>query len=216
MMTDYGKFLGDPMFRPVLQELRRRAVIYAPFRNECCRNLAPDVFEPLSSAGHGYHPHHCKPVVQRLGGTPHTMDFLARRRHDALPDATFLLLCRPQGFAGTATERTRSIISSVSITTPKRNDHSSAGVSASWSNPRKSFLEPIFLPDGPRHGGRPARSGLFTPTELQEIERGNRLAHAALQSVSASEGRRHGCMPPSDKKIIESWKGSGVGSRSCG
>ena len=54
MMTDYqGKFLGDPMFRPVLQELdRRKAVIYThPFRNECCRNLVPDVFEPLIELG---------------------------------------------------------------------------------------------------------------------------------------------------------------------
>ena len=54
MMTDYqGKFLGDPTFRPVLQELdRRKAVIYThPFRNECCRNLVPDVFEPLIELG---------------------------------------------------------------------------------------------------------------------------------------------------------------------
>jgi 6-methylsalicylate decarboxylase len=54
MMTDYqGKFLGDPTFRPVLEELnRRKAVIYThPFRNDCCRNLVPDVFEPLIELG---------------------------------------------------------------------------------------------------------------------------------------------------------------------
>jgi 6-methylsalicylate decarboxylase len=54
MMTDYqGKFLGDPTFTPVLQELdRRKAVIYThPFRNECCRNLVPDVFERLIELG---------------------------------------------------------------------------------------------------------------------------------------------------------------------
>ena len=54
MMTDYqGKFLGDAAFRPVLEELnRRQAVVYThPFRNDCCRNLVPDVFEPLIELG---------------------------------------------------------------------------------------------------------------------------------------------------------------------
>jgi len=54
MMTDYqGKFLGDPAFKPVMEELnRRKAVVYAhPFRNDCCRNLVPDVFEPLIELG---------------------------------------------------------------------------------------------------------------------------------------------------------------------
>ena len=54
MMTDYqGKFLGDPAFRTVLEELnRRKAVVYThPFRNDCCRNLVPDVFEPLIELG---------------------------------------------------------------------------------------------------------------------------------------------------------------------
>jgi predicted TIM-barrel fold metal-dependent hydrolase len=54
MMTDYqGKFLGDQAFKPVLEELnRRKAVVYThPFRNDCCRNLVPDVFEPLIELG---------------------------------------------------------------------------------------------------------------------------------------------------------------------
>jgi predicted TIM-barrel fold metal-dependent hydrolase len=54
MMTDYdGKFLGDPAFAPVMAELnRRRAVVYThPFRNACCRNLVPDVFEPTIELG---------------------------------------------------------------------------------------------------------------------------------------------------------------------
>jgi len=54
MMTDYqGKFLGDPAFKPVREELnRRKAVVYThPFRNDCCRNLVPDVFEPLIELG---------------------------------------------------------------------------------------------------------------------------------------------------------------------
>jgi predicted TIM-barrel fold metal-dependent hydrolase len=54
LMTDYqGKFLGDAAFKPVLEELnRRKAVAYThPFRNDCCRNLVPDVFEPLIELG---------------------------------------------------------------------------------------------------------------------------------------------------------------------
>ncbi len=54
MMTDYeGKFLGDPAFTPVMEELnRRKTVVYThPFRNNCCRNLVPDVFEPTIELG---------------------------------------------------------------------------------------------------------------------------------------------------------------------
>jgi 6-methylsalicylate decarboxylase len=54
MMTDYeGKFLGDPAFTPVMDELnRRKAVVYThPFRNACCRNLVPDVFDPTIELG---------------------------------------------------------------------------------------------------------------------------------------------------------------------
>ena len=54
MMTDYeGKFLGDPAFTPVMAELNlRKAIVYThPFRNACCRNLVPDVFEPTIELG---------------------------------------------------------------------------------------------------------------------------------------------------------------------
>src|SRR5215472_4217443 len=54
MMTDYrGKFLGDPAFAPVMEELnRRKAIVYThPSRNDCCRNLVPDVAEPVIELG---------------------------------------------------------------------------------------------------------------------------------------------------------------------
>jgi len=48
MMTSYGgKYLGDPAFVPVMDELnRRKTVVYThPVRANCCRNLVPEVGE---------------------------------------------------------------------------------------------------------------------------------------------------------------------------
>jgi predicted TIM-barrel fold metal-dependent hydrolase len=54
MMTDYrGKFLGDPAFTPVMEELnRRKAIVYThPNRNDCCVNMIPGVPDPVIELG---------------------------------------------------------------------------------------------------------------------------------------------------------------------
>jgi predicted TIM-barrel fold metal-dependent hydrolase len=54
LLTSYGdKWLGDPAFTPVLEELnRRRAVVYThPTTANCCGNLIPDVPESIIEWG---------------------------------------------------------------------------------------------------------------------------------------------------------------------
>jgi 6-methylsalicylate decarboxylase len=54
LMTSYqSKYLGDPVFAPLMDELnRRKAVVFThPVRPDCCRNLVPDVPEPVIELG---------------------------------------------------------------------------------------------------------------------------------------------------------------------
>jgi predicted TIM-barrel fold metal-dependent hydrolase len=54
MFTSYGRrWLGDPLFAPVFEELdRRNAIVYVhPTLNECCANLLPDVTESIIEYG---------------------------------------------------------------------------------------------------------------------------------------------------------------------
>ena len=54
MMTDVqGKYLGDPAFTPVMEELnRRKAIVYThPYRNACCVNMIPGVPDPVIELG---------------------------------------------------------------------------------------------------------------------------------------------------------------------
>ena len=90
LFTSYrDKWLGDPAFEPVMAELnRRKAVVYThPEAPLCCRGLIPEIDESVIEYGtdtsraiaqHGVHRH--GDALSR-----HPLDFLARRRHDAVP-----------------------------------------------------------------------------------------------------------------------------------
>lgn len=54
LMTSYGdKWLGAPEFAPLMEELnRRKAVVYThPSAANCCRNLVPDIPDPVIEFG---------------------------------------------------------------------------------------------------------------------------------------------------------------------
>jgi predicted TIM-barrel fold metal-dependent hydrolase len=54
LFTSYGtKYLGDPSFHPVLEELNRRKALVCthPTINQCCVNIVPDVAEAIIEYG---------------------------------------------------------------------------------------------------------------------------------------------------------------------
>ena len=163
-----------------MEELnRRKAVVYThPFRNDCCRNLVPDVFEPLDRAGDGHHAHDREPAVQRLGGAipRRQVDLLARRRHGAVPDAAVhLLFRRAQGPTATASERPRLLSGAVLLRHGQCHDHPSSLASLT------KLVAPtqiVFGTDFPFLTAKATAAGLrevglFSAAELQAIERGN-------------------------------------------
>ena len=88
LFTSYGdKWLGDPMFAPLFEELdRRRAIVFVhPTSNACCANLLP-IFCRGNRIWDRHHTSDCAHGLQRIGFAlpQHTHDFFPRRRHDAL------------------------------------------------------------------------------------------------------------------------------------
>src|SRR5215211_6014384 len=89
-LTSYhGKYLGDPSFAPIYEELnRRKAVIYVhPNTPDCCRGLVPGI--PPSSIEFATDStrtiaHRVQRHRGQVPGDP--LDLLAQRRHAAVPD----------------------------------------------------------------------------------------------------------------------------------
>ena len=93
LFTSYrDKWLGDPAFEPVMEELnRRKAVVFThPEAPLCCRGLIPGINEAVIEYGTD-----TTRAIARLlfSGTAralprHPLDLLARRRHHAVPVRT--------------------------------------------------------------------------------------------------------------------------------
>ena len=93
LFTSYGdKWLGDPAFDPVFEELnRRKAVVYThPQSANCCKNLLASVNDGAIEWGTDTTRRDCADDFWRRGGTiPQCEDdFFAWRRHDALSGGT--------------------------------------------------------------------------------------------------------------------------------
>ena len=90
MFTNYGnKWLGDPAFAPLYEELnRRKAIVYThPTDAPLLRQAGADHFRHRRRVGHRQHPRHRHHGVQQLRRTlpRHQGDLQPCRRHHAVP-----------------------------------------------------------------------------------------------------------------------------------
>ena len=125
LQSNYGdKWLGDPMYQPVLAELnKRKAVVYVhPLVAACCGRLSVGDVPGGDRSAARHHAHGDEPAAQRLvrALSRHQMDFLARRRHDPDDGRTHRRVLRPESEdQGVRAGRRRRPSSRSCITTPR-------------------------------------------------------------------------------------------------
>jgi predicted TIM-barrel fold metal-dependent hydrolase len=191
MMTDYqGKFLGDPAFKPVMEELnRRKAVVYThPFRNDCCRNLVPDVFEPLIELGTDT----TRTIASLLfsGSAEQFSDikWIFSHAGGTADAAIHLLFCRAKGFTTAASERSRLLYGAVLLRHSECHDHPPVGVAHQTCDADANPVRYRFsFSHGESHCGRSARG---RPVQYRGVA-GDRArecspADAEIQDIGAS------------------------------
>ena len=109
LQTNYGdKWLGDPVYKPVLEELnRRKAVVYVhPLVASCCGRLSVGAFPAVIEVPHDTTRTVDEPAAQRhvRATARHQMAVLACRRHNSVPRRPHRGVLRqrargPDGFA---------------------------------------------------------------------------------------------------------------------
>ncbi len=182
MFTSYGdKWLGDPAFAPVFEELnRRKAVVYThPTSNNCCRNLDPGLNDSVieygtdttraiarmvfSGASSRYPD--LRMIFSHAGGT---MPYLIGRLERIAADPPNAAMVPHKGF------RFRGLPSAsyydlAQTSQPGRSSRcgTSCRCRTSCSAPVNPFLTAAY------HVEELLNAGVFSAQELQAIDRGN-------------------------------------------
>ena len=181
LITNYGdKFLGDPVFAPIFEELnRRRAVVYThPTSHPCCERLVPGLRDADIEYGtnttraiakyvfSGFSRRYpdVRMIWSHAGGT---MPFLIRRFDKRVKESPEFQPILPEGFSPEARRCT--------TTSPRRRS------ARRWRRCARSrrFADAVrHRLAAPHHRGAcrgPEGCGVFDAAELKAIDRDNAL-----------------------------------------
>ena len=182
LMTSYGdKWLGDPLFLPVMEELnRRKALVYThPTAANCCVESRADAAAGDDRVRHGYDAHHRRHRLLRQCATVsrHPLDLLACRRTMPFLIERFVRhpLLEPKAKQtvpdGTLAELKRFFYDTAQ-TVEQRLDVGAGGDHPAVADRVRNRFP---VPDRHRSCEGLARGGVFTDEQIAAIERGNAL-----------------------------------------